>query len=232
MEQAARTPLLRRKLRQIVAAEDLIEGSHDYKATVAVFESFPSDELFQAGRASCAPRSSAVLQADEAHIVAVVERLDATGRGVSVLVAHAARPLQLGGARGACRSCCSTRFGGETVDYHLSLGETERARILLHGAQPAGALPDVAPESSSSEVSRRLPHVGRRLAERLVAEHGEGSGVELAGATRALPRLLQDRDHIPTSRVLHVEPARARARRRAVRRRAAERAGAADARGR
>ncbi|MDX6567950.1 MAG: glutamate dehydrogenase, partial [Gaiellales bacterium] len=47
MEQAARTPLLRRKLRRIVAAEDLIEGSHDYKATVAVFESFPRDELFQ-----------------------------------------------------------------------------------------------------------------------------------------------------------------------------------------
>ena len=33
---------------QITAAEDLIPGSYDYKAVVALFESFPKDELFQA----------------------------------------------------------------------------------------------------------------------------------------------------------------------------------------
>ena len=48
LEQASRTPLLRRKLQAIIEAEGLIEGSHDYKATVAAFESFPRDELFQA----------------------------------------------------------------------------------------------------------------------------------------------------------------------------------------
>ncbi len=48
LEQASRTPLLRRKLQAIIEAEGLMEGSHDYKATVAAFESFPRDELFQA----------------------------------------------------------------------------------------------------------------------------------------------------------------------------------------
>ena len=45
---ARQTPLLHRKLRQILDAEDLIEGSHDYKAAVALFDSFPKDELFAA----------------------------------------------------------------------------------------------------------------------------------------------------------------------------------------
>src|SRR5919204_103576 len=45
-EAASETPLLHRKLRQVLAAEDLIEGSHDYKAAAPLFESFPKDELF------------------------------------------------------------------------------------------------------------------------------------------------------------------------------------------
>ena len=48
MEPAAKTPLLHHKLEQIIAAEDLIPGSHDYKEVVELFESFPRDELFQA----------------------------------------------------------------------------------------------------------------------------------------------------------------------------------------
>ena len=47
-ERASETPLLHRKLRQALEAEDLIEGSHDYKAAVALFDSFPKEELFSA----------------------------------------------------------------------------------------------------------------------------------------------------------------------------------------
>ena len=47
-ERASETPLLHRKLRQALDAEDLIEGSHDYKAAVALFDSFPKEELFAA----------------------------------------------------------------------------------------------------------------------------------------------------------------------------------------
>ena len=35
MEPAAKTPLLHHKLEQLIAAEDLIPGSHDYKAVVS-----------------------------------------------------------------------------------------------------------------------------------------------------------------------------------------------------
>src|SRR4051794_4990284 len=47
-EPASETPVLHRKLQRVLEAEDLIEGSHDYKAAVALFDSFPKDELFSA----------------------------------------------------------------------------------------------------------------------------------------------------------------------------------------
>ncbi len=56
-EPASQTPLLHRKLRQILRSEDLIEGSHDYKASVSLFDSFPKDELFAASTTTCAARS-------------------------------------------------------------------------------------------------------------------------------------------------------------------------------
>ena len=48
MEPASATPVLAGKLRRILEAEDLFEGSHDYKAATQIFESFPKDELFAA----------------------------------------------------------------------------------------------------------------------------------------------------------------------------------------
>ena len=47
-EPARHIPLVRRKLESIMEQEDLFPGSHDYKAVVAIFESFPKDELFAA----------------------------------------------------------------------------------------------------------------------------------------------------------------------------------------
>src|SRR3954454_10024782 len=47
-EPASQTPVLHRKLRRVLETEDLIEGSHDYKGAVALFDTFPKDELFAA----------------------------------------------------------------------------------------------------------------------------------------------------------------------------------------
>ena len=98
MEQAARTPLLRRKLRSIVAAEDLIEGSHDYKATVSVFESFPRDELFQAGSAELRAEVMAVLAGGRGprRLRRAAPGRDRQGRRRARR--DAARPLRLGRA--------------------------------------------------------------------------------------------------------------------------------------
>ena len=58
-EPASETPLLGRKLRQCLDGLGLIEGSHDYKAAVALFDTFPKDELFAAPVGRPARRASA-----------------------------------------------------------------------------------------------------------------------------------------------------------------------------
>ncbi len=53
-ESARLIPIVRRKLDAITRWEDLFAGSHDHKAVVALFDSFPKDELFARARAGSA----------------------------------------------------------------------------------------------------------------------------------------------------------------------------------
>lgn len=203
MEQAARTPLLRRKLRRIVAAEDLIEGSHDYKAAVAVFESFPRDELFQATWTELRTEVMAVLQADETHIVSVAQRLDATGRGVAVLVAMP-RDRFNSAVRHRLQELLRERFGGDTVDYHLSLGDAEAAHLFFSVHSESGALRLVAPELLEAEVRAACRTWDDDLVERLVVEHGDVRGSELAAYyAQRFPEYYKTATH-PDLATLHV----------------------------
>ncbi len=203
MEQAARTPLLRRKLRRIVAAEDLIEGSHDYKAAVAVFESFPRDELFQASWTELRTEVMAVLQADETHIVSVAQRLDATGRGVAVLVAMP-RDRFNSAVRQRLQELLRERFGGDTVDYHLSLGDAEAAHLFFSVHSESAALRLVAPETLEAEVRAACRTWDDDLVERLVAEHGDVRGSELAAYyAQRFPEYYKTATH-PDLATLHV----------------------------
>jgi glutamate dehydrogenase len=179
MEQAARTPLLRRKLARIVAAEDLIEGSHDYKATVAVFESFPRDELFQAGWAQLRTEVMAVLQADEDHVVSVVQRPDATGKGVAVLVAMP-RDRFSSEVRRRLQALVRARFGGDTVDYHLSLGDAEAAHLFFSVHRQDAPLRTVDPDALEADVRAACRSWDDDLLERAVRDHGAVRGAELS----------------------------------------------------
>jgi len=86
-EPASKTPLLHRKLEQILDAEDLYEGSHDYKALVTIFESFPKDELFSAPTDELREQVMGLLQVHETKEVRLFARRDPYGRSVSLLVA-------------------------------------------------------------------------------------------------------------------------------------------------
>ena len=85
-EPASQTPLLHRKLRQILRSEDLIEGSHDYKAAVSLFDSFPKDELFAASTDDLRGAVVALL-ALQGEQVRLLGRRDPDGRSASLIVA-------------------------------------------------------------------------------------------------------------------------------------------------
>ncbi len=154
MEPATKTPLLHHKLEQILTAEDLIPGSHDYKEVVELFESFPKDELFQASTQELRRLVVGLLQLEKHGGIKVLVRRDLYGRSVSIIVALP-RDRFNATLRKRLQKLFVQRFNGSTVDYHLSLGETESARIFftVH-VEPGIQIPDVPFEELDREVER------------------------------------------------------------------------------
>ncbi len=154
MEPAAKTPLLHHKLDQIVAAEDLIPGSHDYKEVVELFESFPRDELFLASTEELRQLVVGLLQLEKHGGIRVLVRKDLYGRQVSIVVALP-RERFSASLRKRLQQMFLERFHGSTVDYHLSLGETQSARIFftVH-VEPGVQIPEIPYETLEDEVER------------------------------------------------------------------------------
>ena len=179
MEPAAKTPLLHHKLEQLIAAEDLIPGSHDYKAVVALFESFPKDELFQASAEEIRRLVVGLLQLEKHGGIRVLIRRDLYGRNVSVVVALP-RDRFNADLRKRLQALFLERFHGTTIDYHLSLGETESARIFftIHVA-PGVPIPDVRYEDLEREVELLARTWEDDLLEALTKRVGAGRAVAL-----------------------------------------------------
>jgi len=180
MEPAAKTPLLHHKLEQILTAEDLIPGSHDYKETTELFESFPKDELFQASTEELRQLVVGLLQLEKHGGIRVLVRRDLYARSVSIVVALP-RERFSADLRRRLQRMFLERFRGSTVDYHLSLGETEQARIFFTVHVDAGVqIPEIPYEELESEVERLARTWEDDLRDALIERVGRRRGLQLA----------------------------------------------------
>jgi glutamate dehydrogenase len=180
MEPAARTPLLHHKLDQIIASEDLIPGSHDYKQVVELFESFPKDELFQASAQELRGLVVGLLALEKHGGIRVLVRKDIYGGQVSVVVALP-RERFSASLRKKLQEMFLSRFHGATIDYHLSLGETESAKIFftVH-VGPGQQIPEIPYEELENEVERLSRTWDDDLLDALTAAIGSERGRVLA----------------------------------------------------
>ena len=176
-EPASQTPLLHRKLRQILRSEDLIEGSHDYKAAVSLFDSFPKDELFAASTDDLR-RAVVALLALQGEQVRLLGRRDPDARSASLIVAL---PRSRYDAELLARlhDLLRERFATDAVDSHLVLGEGDRvqAHFRVHASE---GLPDVDFRELEREVVEATRTWDDELRDALVARHGEMQGRVLA----------------------------------------------------
>jgi glutamate dehydrogenase len=180
MEPALKTPLLHHKLEQILTAEDMIPGSHDYKAATALFESFPKDELFQASTSELRGLITGLLETERHGGIRVLVRRDLYGRSVSIVVALP-RDRFNADLRKSLQRLFVERFRGSTVDYHLSLGETESARIFFTVHVDQGVqIPEVRYEELENEVEHLARTWDDDLLDALVDRVGLARGTALA----------------------------------------------------
>ncbi|HET9725018.1 MAG TPA: NAD-glutamate dehydrogenase [Actinomycetota bacterium] len=176
---ASQTPLLHRKLGQILEAEELFEGSHDYKAAVSIFDSFPKAELLAAPVADLRRQVVGLLALQEQRHVRLFERRDPYGRNVSLLVVMP-RDSFSAELRDRLQDLFMRRFKGSSVDYHLSLGESQLAQVHFTVHVGLGDVPDVPFGDLEEEVIELARTWDDRLRDQLVELAGEGPGTTLA----------------------------------------------------
>ena len=224
MEPAAKTPLLHHKLEQVLTAEDLIPGSHDYKAATTLFESFPKDELFQASTGELRRLISGLLQLERHGGIRVLVRRDLYGRSISIVVALP-RDRFNADLRKSLQRLFKDRFHGSTVDYHLSLGETENAKIFftVH-VDPGVQIPEVPYEELEEEVERLARNWDDDLRDCADRACRVRSRLGARRPVRAqVPRLLQVEPRLAPDRRRRPQARRVGAERRGIRRRFGER---------
>jgi glutamate dehydrogenase len=180
VEPASKTPVLHRKLHQILQAEDLVEGSHDYKAVVSIFESFPKDELFAASVDELRHKVMGLLRLQGSEHVRLFVRRDLFGRSVSLLVAIP-RDRFTAEVQERLEQLFLERFGGASIDDHLSISESDLAQLHFTVHLGPGGVPDVPFDALERDVIEIARTWDDRLLDHLVARFGGARGRELFG---------------------------------------------------
>jgi len=186
VQPAADTPVLDRKLRRVLEAEELIEGSHDYKAAELMFESFPRDELFAWSEADLRRAVSTLLDV-HGERVRLMARSSEDGRGASVVIALP-RERYSGELRARVASLLQRRLGAASVEAHEVIGDAEHVRVHFSAHVPDGGVPEIDEDELEQQVLGLARTWDDGLRERLIVRLGEERGRMLAARwCRKLP---------------------------------------------
>jgi glutamate dehydrogenase len=130
-EAAENVPILRRKLAHVLQSAGVRKGSHDYKAIITIVNSLPREELFVSSPEQIAADVHTVLTSYGTDEVRVTLADDPLARGRSIMVILP-RDRFSGDVRKLIESALIDAFGGEVLNYHLSLGEGDQARLHFY----------------------------------------------------------------------------------------------------
>ena len=171
-------PLLRRRVARIVERAGFRPASHDGKALVNILETYPRDELFQAGEDELFEIAIGILHLQERQKTALFVRRDAFERFVSALI-FVPRDHYNTQLRQAFQSILEQAFNGKVTAYFTQMSDSVLARLHVIIATTRGEVPDV----DIHELEGRLVEAGRswtdKLHEELIETKGEGVGNKL-----------------------------------------------------
>ena len=190
-EPASETPVLHRKLRRVLEAEDLIEGSHDYKSAVALFDTFPKDELFAAPVDDLRRAVVALLRA-RGHRPRAAARPPRRATGAAPRSSSRCRATATARCWStACASCSCA--ASRRATSRPSTCSARAARVRVHFLVHA---PDGLPEVANAELEREVVQLARTwddaLRDALVERYGASARAAAAlDLGRASARALQ-----------------------------------------
>ncbi|MBT8461945.1 MAG: NAD-glutamate dehydrogenase, partial [Gemmatimonadetes bacterium] len=154
-QDASSTPILRRKLAEILEAEQVEAGTHDHGLIVRLFNSLPKEDLFVAPVEELLPVVDAVIETHASGDVLVVARPDALARGVTLMVVMPKYRFS-SEARHRVQNLIVEAYHGQILNYHLALGEGEQARLHFHVAADPDAIAAVDLVALQARVSEAI----------------------------------------------------------------------------
>ncbi|WP_424810503.1 NAD-glutamate dehydrogenase [Roseococcus sp. YIM B11640] len=167
-------PLLRGKTERILAAAGVAPNSHDGRALRNILDTWPRDELFQAGEAEILEGARQALDLSIRPRPALYVRRDPFGRFVSV-IAWLPRESFDSELRSRVGELLARAHGGRLSAFYIALGDSPLARIhYIIGTDPARP---VTPDRAALEaaVAQAARSFGDRVAEVLAEERGEAA---------------------------------------------------------
>ncbi|MBV8772599.1 MAG: NAD-glutamate dehydrogenase, partial [Deltaproteobacteria bacterium] len=176
-EEAEHIPVLRSKLNELLRAEALQPEMHDYKATVAVFNSFPKEELFRARLSELRAQIRMVLDLQNQDEVRLTLQND-TVRGNVIALIIMPRQQFSAEVRMRIQDALCERLGGTLVYYYLALGLGHTARLHFCFAAPPPH-PETLP-LMRAEIANLARSWDSLLREGLTARYGHEQGHRLA----------------------------------------------------
>ncbi len=165
-EDAEEIPILRLKLQQILENSEAQKGSHDYKEIITIFNTLPKEELFLASAEEIGADIRTVLTSYNTAGVRVSLREDGLRRGTSIMIILP-RDKFSGEVRKALETALVGILDGEILNYHLSLGEGDQARLHFFMATPPERLREIENTDLEQLVGRIIRSWSDRVREGL-----------------------------------------------------------------
>ncbi|CAN5881000.1 NAD-glutamate dehydrogenase [soil metagenome] len=178
-EEAEHIPILRNKLRLVMEHAGWLEGSHNYREAIKIFNSMPKEELFLATSVDIGREIEAILTQYYTHEVKVTLRPDDTGRTVSVMVIMP-RDRYSARTRRGMQAELIRLLDGTLLNTNLVMGSGEQARVHFQLAAPAERLSAVAPEHVEQIVRELIQTWTDLLEQRLAGSHPPDEAARLA----------------------------------------------------
>ncbi len=171
-------PMLRRKVEQVLARSGFSPSSHDGKALQHILDTFPRDELFQAGDDEIFDIAIGILNLQDRQRIALFLRRDPFERFVSAFV-YVPRDRFNTDLRQRMAKILENAFDGEVENFQIQLDESPLARVHFVIRTRRGAIPPV----EFAELEAQLVEAGRtwadRLREALIAAKGDAAATPL-----------------------------------------------------
>ena len=173
------TPILRRKLRQVLELDNAIPESHDYKQIVSIFNSMPRDELFWAEPDSLHDEIRTIMALEQERGVRLTLRPDPLSRGLAVMVIMPRERFN-SEVRRAIQDLLTEELEASHVDYQLAMGEDE-AQVRFHFFFTTHLTSDqVDTRNLEREVAELTRSWSDHLRDQLASAEGEREGRRLA----------------------------------------------------